>query len=114
MRHGIMIKDLLDRTITKQPTTLNFEGRILYLLDDTELVNAQLYEGTDIEFTAELKGRLRDQISTDEITPAYICFFYDETLAEITAKYKLVGGPNSARRIIRSILAKLKKQGFSL
>jgi len=77
-----MIKDLLDRTIEKRPTTLKFEGRILYLLDDTERVNAQLYDGADIELTDELKANLRDQISTDEITPAYICFFYDETLGD--------------------------------
>lgn len=77
-----MIKDLLDRTIEKRPTTLKFEGRILYLLDDTERVKAQLYDGADIELTDELKANLRDQISTDEITPAYICFFYDETLGD--------------------------------
>lgn len=77
-----MIKDLLDRQIEKRPTTMKFEGRILYLLDDTERVTAQLYEGADIELTDELKSNLRDQISTDEITPAYICFFYDETLGD--------------------------------
>ncbi|MCH1571218.1 MAG: hypothetical protein L7S64_07715, partial [Longimicrobiales bacterium] len=77
-----MIKDLLDRRIEKRPTTLQFEGRILYLLDDAELVKAQLYEGHDIELTDDLKSNLRDQISTDEITPAYICFFYDETLGD--------------------------------
>jgi 3-isopropylmalate/(R)-2-methylmalate dehydratase large subunit len=77
-----MIKDLLDRTITKRPTTLKFEGRILYLLDDAELVKAQLYDGVDVDLTVDLKENLRDQISTDEITPAYICFFYDETLGD--------------------------------
>jgi 3-isopropylmalate/(R)-2-methylmalate dehydratase large subunit len=77
-----MIKDLLERAIEKRPTTLRFDGRILYLLDDTELVEAQLYEGKDVELTDDLKERLRDQISTDEITPAYICFFYDETLGD--------------------------------
>jgi len=77
-----MIKDLLDRTIERRPATLTFEGRILYLLDDTALVRAQLYEGVDVELTPERRERLRDQISTDEITPAYICFFYDETLGD--------------------------------
>ncbi|MDZ7781078.1 MAG: aconitase family protein [Gemmatimonadota bacterium] len=77
-----MIKDLLERPIEKRPTTLRFDGRTLYLLDDSELVRAQLYEGQDLELTDELRERLRDQISTDEITPAYVCFFYDETLGE--------------------------------
>ena len=77
-----MIKDLLDRPIEKRSTRLTFEGRILYLLDDAELVKAQLYEGADIALTDALEQRLRHQISTDEITPAYICFFYDETLGD--------------------------------
>jgi 3-isopropylmalate/(R)-2-methylmalate dehydratase large subunit len=77
-----MIKDLLDRTIEKRPTTLRFDGRILYLLDDAERVRAQLYEKDRVELTDELRENLRDQISTDEITPAYICFFYDETLGD--------------------------------
>jgi len=77
-----MIKDLLDRPIEKRPTSLRFEGRTLYLLDDAELVKSQLYDGLNVELTDELKDRLRDQISTDEITPAYICFFYDETLGD--------------------------------
>ena len=77
-----MIKDLLDRTIEKRATTLKFDGRILYLLDDAEWVKGQLYDGQEIELTDALKANLRDQISTDEITPAYICFFYDETLGD--------------------------------
>ncbi|MGB0544408.1 MAG: aconitase family protein [Longimicrobiales bacterium] len=77
-----MIKDLLDRSIEKRATTLKFDGRILYLLDDAERVKGQLYDGQDIELTDALKANLRDQISTDEITPAYICFFYDETLGD--------------------------------
>jgi len=77
-----MIKDLLDRPIEKRPTTLKFDGRILFLLDDAELVREQLFEGRDLRLTEELRSRLRDQISTDEITPAYICYFYDETLGD--------------------------------
>ena len=77
-----MIRDLLARPIEKRPSTLRFEGRILYLVDDTEQVEAQLYEGRDLELDDEVRARLRDQISTDEITPAYICFFYDETLGD--------------------------------
>jgi 3-isopropylmalate/(R)-2-methylmalate dehydratase large subunit len=29
-----------------------------------------------------VRARLRDNISTDEITPAYICYYFDETLGE--------------------------------
>jgi 3-isopropylmalate/(R)-2-methylmalate dehydratase large subunit len=77
-----MIKDLLDRPLEKRPTTLRFDGRILFLLDDAELVRAQLFEGRNLDLTGDLGERLRDQISTDEITPAYICYFFDETLGD--------------------------------
>jgi 3-isopropylmalate/(R)-2-methylmalate dehydratase large subunit len=77
-----MIKDLLDRHIEKRPPTLRFDGRILLLLDDAERLRAQLFDGLDVQLTDETRGRLRDQISTDEITPAYICYFYDETLGD--------------------------------
>ncbi len=42
----------------------------------------QLCQREDLELTADVKEKLRDQISTDEITPAYICYFYDETLGD--------------------------------
>src|SRR6185503_2094862 len=65
----------------KRPAHLRFQGRVLYLLDDLELVRKQL-AGEDITLTPELRTRLLDQISTDEITPAYICYYFDETLGE--------------------------------
>ncbi|HSG47493.1 MAG TPA: aconitase family protein, partial [Longimicrobiales bacterium] len=74
--------DLKLRPIAKLPDTIRFDGRILYLLDDADLVRRQLHEGLDLDLTPELRDKLRDQISTDEITPAYICYFFDETLGE--------------------------------
>ena len=67
---------------TKRPPEISFGGRVLFLADDAEFIRRQLHEGLDPELTPDLKASLRDQISTDEITPAYICFFYDETLGE--------------------------------
>ena len=77
-----MIDDLLKRPIETRPDTFRLQGRILYLLNDTERVRAQLFDGQDVTLDDELRERLRDQISTDEITPAYICYFFDETLGE--------------------------------
>src|SRR5207244_13299514 len=37
-------------------------------------------DGQDLDWTPASK--LRDNISTDEITPAYICYYYDETLGD--------------------------------
>jgi 3-isopropylmalate/(R)-2-methylmalate dehydratase large subunit len=73
---------LLRRTVETRPPTLTFRGRVLFLVDDAELMDAQLRRDRDLDLTEELRGRLRDQISTDEITPAYICYFFDETLGE--------------------------------
>ena len=71
-----------DRPVEKRPPLVSLQGRVLFLADDADLVRWQLEDGEDLEFTPELRARLRDQISTDEITPAYICFFFDEKLGE--------------------------------
>ncbi len=59
--------------------TLHFAGRILFLTEDPERVRRQL-AGEDLD-PAEV-GPLRDQISTDEITPAFICYHFDEKLGD--------------------------------
>jgi len=74
-----MIKSLLTRQVTKRPDRVRFNGRILFLTEDPELVKRQL-AGEDLEWEPGMK--LRDNISTDEITPAYICYYFDETLGE--------------------------------
>jgi 3-isopropylmalate/(R)-2-methylmalate dehydratase large subunit len=75
---------LLTRSIQKRPDTCKFEGRILFLTEDPELIRRQL-AGEDLPWdTKNLQNnpKLRDDISTDEITPAHICFFFDEKLGE--------------------------------
>jgi 3-isopropylmalate/(R)-2-methylmalate dehydratase large subunit len=74
-----MTDTLLQRTVTTLPDKVQLDGRILFLVDDPDLVRQQL-EGTDLEWPSA--AALRDNISTDEITPAYICYYYDETLGE--------------------------------
>ena len=98
-----MAGDLLTRPTPKRPATLEVRGRVLYLADDTALVRAQLYDGLDLELSDELRARLRDQISTDEITPAYICFFYDETLGEFPYLGLRTTNAETGRRSIRSV-----------
>jgi len=58
---------------------VRLQGRILFLAADAALVRSQL-EGQDLAWTPAIG--LRDNISTDEITPAYICYYYDETLGD--------------------------------
>src|SRR5690348_11910276 len=74
------MKDALKaRPVSKLPDKVRLEGRILFLAEDAALVRQQL-EGRDLDWRPEQK--LRDDISTDEITPAYICYYFDATLGE--------------------------------
>jgi 3-benzylmalate isomerase len=75
---------LLSRKVEKRPSTVRLKGRILFLTEDPELIKKQL-AGEDLPWdirNPENNPKLRDDISTDEITPAHICFFFDETLGE--------------------------------
>ncbi len=74
-----MLESLKTRPITKLPDAITFDGRILYLTVDPDLVRSQL-GGQDLDWTPAIA--LRDDISTDEITPAYICYYYDQTLGD--------------------------------
>ena len=79
-----MINSLLQRTIEKRPDKVRLPGRILFLTEDPELIRRQL-AGEDLPWDTRnpaANPKLRDDISTDEITPAHICFFFDETLGE--------------------------------
>jgi len=77
--------------INKTPATVQFNGRILFLTEDTTLIRRQL-EASENEaraLEAELAQRLANDdlplmnnISTDEITPGWVCFYYDETLGQ--------------------------------
>jgi 3-isopropylmalate/(R)-2-methylmalate dehydratase large subunit len=75
---------LQNRPVAKRPDKVKFQGRILFLTEDPELIRRQL-AGEDLPWDTshpEKNPKLRDDISTDEITPAHICFFFDETLGE--------------------------------
>jgi len=65
-------------------TTVRFDGRILQLTEDAALLRQQL-DGSDLAW--DPARPLVDNISTDELTPGWVCYYYDETLAE----YCLVG-----------------------
>jgi 3-isopropylmalate/(R)-2-methylmalate dehydratase large subunit len=84
-----------------RPDHIKFQGRILFLTDDTALIRQQL-EATGeaaAQLEANLAARLAaddlplmSNISTDEITPGWVCFYYDETLGQ----YVYVGMRESA------------------
>ena len=74
-----MIDSLQRRAVQRLPDRVRLQGRVLLLAEDAELVRRQL-NGDDVRWHPGIK--LRDNISTDEITPAYICYYFDETLGE--------------------------------
>jgi len=74
-----MIEALQSRPVLRLPDRVRLQGRVLLLAGDAALVRRQL-AGEDLAWDPTIK--LRDNISTDEITPAYICYYYDETLGD--------------------------------
>jgi 3-isopropylmalate/(R)-2-methylmalate dehydratase large subunit len=80
-----VIPSLLEKQIEKRPDKVRLQGRILFLTEDPELIKRQL-AGEDLPWDTKNPAnnpKLRDDISTDEITPAHYCFYFDETLGEI-------------------------------
>ena len=78
------MNSLLSREIAQRPAQVKLAGRVLFLTEDPELIRRQLV-GEDLPWDTarpERNPKLRDDISTDEITPAHICFFFDQTLGE--------------------------------
>src|SRR5438309_4902523 len=77
--------------VKRREDRIEFSGRILFLTEDISLIRRQL-EASGSEAKAledELAQRLMNDdlplmnnISTDEITPGWVCFHYDETLGQ--------------------------------
>ncbi len=65
-------------------TAVALPGRVLFLTEDAALLEAQL-RGEAIAW--DPARPLIGNISTDEITPGWVCYYYDETLG----RYCLVG-----------------------
>src|SRR5256884_2253366 len=77
--------------VSQLPERLKFTGRILFLTEDTSIIRQQLEalgderERLEAELSRRLMGDnlpLMSNISTDEITPGWVCFYYDETLGQ--------------------------------
>src|SRR5437660_1652778 len=77
--------------VKRRADRIEFSGSILFLTEDISLIRRQL-EASGSEAKAledELAQRLMNDdlpllnnISTDEITPGWVCFHYDETLGQ--------------------------------
>ena len=74
-----LIQRLKQRKVEKRSEEVSLDGRVLYLVDDPQAIRKQL-EGENLPLSHGLV--YRDNISTDEMTPAYVCYYHDETLGE--------------------------------
>src|SRR6187551_1887655 len=85
--------------------TLQFPGRVLYLCIDAALVEAQL---AGRHLSRAEAGLLRDDVSTDEITPVPILTHYDDALA----RYPYTGFKTGGVQPIRA--GAVRQGGFSV
>jgi len=60
---------------------MRFSGRIFFVTEDQTLIRRQL-DGENLPWDPARPLALRDAISTDELTPAWTCFHYDEKLGD--------------------------------
>ena len=71
---------MAEENTKRRPRSLKFGARVLFLTEDVSLIRRQLEAGEELEYDASRP--LMNNISTDEITPGWVCFYYDETLGE--------------------------------
>jgi 3-isopropylmalate/(R)-2-methylmalate dehydratase large subunit len=57
--------------------SLNSKKRVLFLTKDLRLIQKQLYEGLNLRMEDLTIDDLLDDINTDVMTPAWVCFDYD-------------------------------------
>ena len=57
--------------------SLNPSKRVLFLTKDLELIRKQLYEGLNLQMSDLRVEDLLDDINTDAMTPAWVCFDHD-------------------------------------
>jgi len=89
------------KRVTKRSSGVRLNGRVLFLTEDISLIRRQL-EGEDLSYDPDLP--LMSNISTDEMTPLWVCFYHDETLG----RYIYVGMREGAIR-----QDEVKQGGFS-
>ena len=90
-----MLEHLLEQDVQKRPTTVRLQGRVLFLTEDPDLIRRQL-AGEDLDWDPSIP--LRNDISTDEITPGWVCYHYDEKLGEYPYVGLLCGGEHPIGR----------------
>ena len=89
--------------------SLSPEARVLFLTKDLSLIRAQLYDGLNLSMADLSVDDLLDDINTDVMTPAWVCF--DHEPSEI-AENAYAGLLHEGERIFRP--GALKSGGFEV
>tara|TARA_Y100000589_G_scaffold318268_3_gene345484 strand:+ start:3781 stop:5769 length:1989 start_codon:yes stop_codon:yes gene_type:complete len=89
--------------------SLSPEARILFLTKDLSLIRAQLYDGLNLSMSDMSLDDLLDDINTDVMTPAWVCF--DHEPSEI-AENAYAGLLHEGERIFKP--GALKSGGFEV
>jgi len=76
--------------------SLNPNRRVLFLTKDLELIRKQLYEGLNLRMDDLTVEDLLDDINTDVMTPAWVCFDHDPA---IIAENAYAGLLHEGRRV---------------
>ena len=80
-----------------QEITLTPGKRVLFLTKDLDLVRKQLYEGLDLRMEDLSVEDLLDDINTDVMTPAWVCFDHDPAAI---AENAYAGLMHEGRRVV--------------
>ncbi|MEE3278016.1 MAG: aconitase family protein [Candidatus Thermoplasmatota archaeon] len=79
-----------------QQISLTPGKRVLFLTKDLELIRRQLYEGLDLRMTDLRVEDLLDDINTDVMTPAWVCFDHEPA---VIAENAYAGLIHEGRRV---------------
>ena len=79
-----------------QQISLTPGKRVLFLTKDLELIRRQLYEGLDLRMTDLRVEDLLDDINTDVMTPAWVCFDHEPA---VIAENAYAGLVHEGRRV---------------
>ena len=73
-----------------EQVSLRADSRVLFLTKDLELIRKQLYEGLNLRMEDLEVDDLLDDINTDVMTPAWVCFDHDPAIISENAYAGLI------------------------
>lgn len=89
--------------------SLSKDGRVLFLTKDASLIKSQLYDGLNLKMRDLRVEDLMDDINTDVMTPAWVCFDHEPA---VIAENAYAGLLHEGERVFRQ--GALKEGGFEV